>query len=607
MTRKKWAVVTSVLLLLSLAAWLVGCKPDAEEIEVAGVRYGQYGSAAFHGSVIVDNDLTVTDTLNVDGDLDYDGDGFDVDTTGAISLDADVASNFNTAGAGIDLTLEAEAGRVIIKGDEAAAAAVHIDANDAGGTGLDIDVGATGGMSVDGGCLNIGGGTPGSCGDNDLYVTGDLEVDTALDVDGATTLDDVDIDLAAEMNIDGELVCIGATGDGGTADGDNDLIVKGDMEVDETLDVDGDIDLDGDGFDVDITAGWSIDGDAASNLTTNTGDLTIANTDKSIIIKPDEGAANALYIDADADAATGVDIDVGATNGLSIDGGMVNIGTCTAGVASGDNDLCVAGVVEVDGELELDGALDADSTSDFADTATFSKGSGVAISISAGGTLTLPATADIASHGYVSIGDGTPDGSVSAGTDEQLYVEGAVEIDGELELDGALDADSTSNFADTATFSKGSGNAIAVSAGGDIALGAGSTITPSGAAQGGVVFATSIDIVFSITTTVTGPVIPANANVVDWKLIVSTVFDGSGDNTVTCGSAGDADKYVDDVDVESAGVNVAGDAADMQQDEWASSWGDVGGANLAIQCLYTDSVTDGTAGVATFIIWYIID
>ena len=103
-----------------------------------------------------------------------------------------------------------------------------------------------------------------------------------------------------------------------------------------------------------------------------------------------------------------------------------------------------------------------------ADTLTLSKGSGNALLISAGGTITLPATSDISAYGYVNVGDGTPDGSVTAGTDEQLYVEGAFEVDGEAEFDGAIDADSTSNFADTATFSKGSGVALSVSAGGEL-------------------------------------------------------------------------------------------------------------------------------------------
>jgi hypothetical protein len=79
---------------------------------------------------------------------------------------------------------------------------------------------------------------------------------------------------------------------------------------------------------------------------------------------------------------------------MNIDGHMVDIGTCTTpSTADGEDDLCVAGDLEVDDELELDGALDADSTSNFADTATFSKGSGNAIVVSAGGAISADSSA----------------------------------------------------------------------------------------------------------------------------------------------------------------------------------------------------------------------
>lgn len=284
---RRKVMALAMLVILLTGAGLTACQKEETLIDAQGIRYGQYGSAMFKGSVIVENDLTVTDSLNVDGDIDYDGDGFDVDTTGAISLDADTASNFNTAGAGIDLTIESEAGRVVIKGDEAAADGVYIDADDAAGTGLDIDV--------------------------------------------------------------------------------------------------------------------------------------------------------------------------GATNGVSIDGGMLDVGTGTCGVADGDNDVCIAAVLEVDGEFELDGALDADSTADFAGLVTFSRGSNNAATVSAGGTFSLPATADLHAFGYVAVGDGTPDGSVSAGTDETLYVEGAFEVDGEAEFDGAIDSDGGASFAGASTYTQVNG------------------------------------------------------------------------------------------------------------------------------------------------------
>lgn len=147
------------------------------------------------GDLTIGDDLTVVDdaeigdTLDVNGDIDLDGDGFDVNVTSGFSIDADAASNINVAGAGIDLTLESEAGSIVIKGDEAAATAITLDANDAAGTGVTIAVGSTGGLNIGGGLTNIGAGTFSTAnGDNDLGVDGDLEVNGATDLDGALSV-----------------------------------------------------------------------------------------------------------------------------------------------------------------------------------------------------------------------------------------------------------------------------------------------------------------------------------------------------------------------------------------------------------------------------------
>lgn len=65
-----------------------------------------------------------------------------------------------------------------------------------------------------------------------------VSVEHDLSVDGTANLDDLDIDLSGEFEIDGALVDIGG-GTGATADGDNDLLVAGDLEVDNVIDVDG--------------------------------------------------------------------------------------------------------------------------------------------------------------------------------------------------------------------------------------------------------------------------------------------------------------------------------------------------------------------------------
>jgi len=172
------------------------------------------------------------------------------------------------------------------------------------------------------------------------------------------------------------------------------LGLTGDLVVGDTLDVNGDIDLDGDGFDVNITAGGSIDTDGATNLSASAGDITIDAEAGSLVLIGSEAAADSITLDANDTVTSGLNIDVGSVSGMTIDGGLLDVGGGTCGVADGDNDVCIAAVLEVDGELEADGAIDADSTSDFADTATFSKGSGDALVVSAGGTLNVDGVLD---------------------------------------------------------------------------------------------------------------------------------------------------------------------------------------------------------------------
>lgn len=445
--RNNWQVWVALMTVVVVIVGVGGCRSAAVDDGPVARSYqtkiyqdkgGDRLVVASGGDVEVRSggtlDLQSGSTFNVDADVDVDGDSFDVDVTGAISLDAGAASHFNVAGAGIDLTLESEAGRLIVKGDEAAATAVHIDANDAVTTGLTIDVGSVSGMLVNGGVTNIGGGTPGvATGDNDLYVTADLEVDNVLDVDGSVDVDGtgVDIDLSAAFSIDGDTasnislaaqdltieaetgtviikgdeaaadaitldaddaagvgvtIAVGSSGGlnigggltdigggtCGTAAGDNDLCVAADLEVDNVLDVDGSVDVDGTGVDIDLSAAFSIDGDAASNINVAGAgiDLTLESEAGRLIVKADEAAATAVHIDANDAVTTGLTIDVGSVSGMLVNGGLTNIGGGSPAVAAGDNDLYVTADLEVDGETELDGALDADSTANIAGALT---------------------------------------------------------------------------------------------------------------------------------------------------------------------------------------------------------------------------------------------
>lgn len=85
------------------------------------------------GSVNIDGGQAAVDAVSIQAsnaaggiDMDSGTGGIAIDSTGAVSIDAAAACNFTVTGAGIDLTLDSAAGRVILNGEEAAANAVTL-------------------------------------------------------------------------------------------------------------------------------------------------------------------------------------------------------------------------------------------------------------------------------------------------------------------------------------------------------------------------------------------------------------------------------------------------------------------------------------------------
>lgn len=110
------------------------------------------------GGVTISGGLGNADAVNITAstagggiDIDSSTGGFDVLTTGAISLDASLASNLTVTGAAVDLTVSSAGGSVVITGTEAAVDAIQLNATTAGG-GVDVNAG-TGGITVDSGGL----------------------------------------------------------------------------------------------------------------------------------------------------------------------------------------------------------------------------------------------------------------------------------------------------------------------------------------------------------------------------------------------------------------------------------------------------------------------
>ncbi len=173
--------------------------------------------------------------------------------------------------------------------------------------------------------------------------------------------------------------------------------------------------------------------------------------------------------------------------------------------------------------------------------------------------------------GNLKVGNGTPGNTLDG---EDAYIEGT------LEVDGASQFDST------------------------VTLGAGAKITPSGATNHGPVFALYNTVAYTDSTNKTMGVIPANANIIEINLFLSTLFNDSGTDFIDCGTtAGNPVEYLNANDV-SSGVGVfrigSGGAA-------VSTIGDVGASNVTVLCKYRGANTNATAGAATLVILYMID
>lgn len=192
--------------------------------------------------------------------------------------------------------------------------------------------GSYGSIQIRNGYLRVGDAVPdNTLGTGDAFFEDAIEVDGELELDGALDADST-ANFASTVTFDGGLLNVGG-GTPSVAAGANDLYVTGDLEVDGEIEADGTVDFDGTTFDLDATG--SID------LTTT------------------EAAADAIHIDANGTVTTGVDVDLGSVSGMSIDGGLVDIGSGTYETADSDNDLGIAGDLEVEGTAYIN-SLDVD-------------------------------------------------------------------------------------------------------------------------------------------------------------------------------------------------------------------------------------------------------
>lgn len=128
----------------------------------------------------------------------------------------------------------------------------------------------------------------------------------------------------------------------------------------------------------------------------------------------------------------------------------------------------------------------------------------------------------------------------------------------------------------------------------------GSTVGTNVANVGFVVMSQTDTITFANTTDKSlSIVIPANSQLVEIKVFVTTAFNAGTTNTMDIGIVGDSDLYVDN-----AAVGTAGDAA-LGVTALVTNWSDIGTTDLKLAAKYIQTGTAATAGAARIVVSYV--
>ena len=115
---------------------------------------------------------------------------------------------------------------------------------------------------------------------------------------------------------------------------------------------------------------------------------------------------------------------------------------------------------------------------------------------------------------------------------------------------------------------------------------------------GGVLSAVTTTIAYTDSTAVTIATIPANSQIVDINIDVTTAFNAAGTDTVTVGKTGSAAAFVASTSVASAG------RASVATTGVYSAWADTGSSDISATVTFTQTGTAATAGAARVTIVY---
>lgn len=114
----------------------------------------------------------------------------------------------------------------------------------------------------------------------------------------------------------------------------------------------------------------------------------------------------------------------------------------------------------------------------------------------------------------------------------------------------------------------------------------------------GVLSAITTTIAYTDATAVTIGTLPANCQIVDINIDVTTAFNAATTNTVTVGKTGTAAAYVTSTSVGSAG------RASVASTGVYSAWADTGSSELSATVTFSQTGTAASAGAARVTIVY---
>jgi uncharacterized membrane protein len=115
---------------------------------------------------------------------------------------------------------------------------------------------------------------------------------------------------------------------------------------------------------------------------------------------------------------------------------------------------------------------------------------------------------------------------------------------------------------------------------------------------GGMLSAVTTTIAYTNSTAVTIATLPANAQIVDINIDVTTAFNAGTTNTVTVGKTGSAAAYVTSTSVGSAG------RASVASTGVFSAWADTGSSEVSATITYSQTGTAASAGALRVTIVY---